>query len=393
MASIHRDAKGRSPYWYAAYTLPDGTRCAKSTKLTDRTKALKLAMEWEHLARTAAERDPAGAQIAKVNLDIYERATGTRVEVVFLGDFLRGWVERAALNKSHRTSLRYRQVVEDFLTHLGPNRAKSNIGGVRETDIQSFLDQETKSGKSASTVAIAAKVLRIPFNLAFKQGLILRVPVSGLDIPDGQAHQRKAFTWPQVLKLIAAAEGNWVTAVMLGAYCGMRLGDCVNLKWENVNLDTQLITFVPEKTSRGRRRKELEIPLHPTLKLHLDALRASAAPDQVYLCPDLQGRGVGGRSGLSKQFIEEVMAKAGLTRSAKAAKPSGKGRQFSPFSFHSLRHSFNSEMANQGVAQELRRHLTGHTTDRMNDRYSHLHKDLLKDAVGKLPGQGKASWR
>lgn len=387
MASIHRDAKGRSPYWYAAYTLPDGTRRAKSTKLTERTKALKLAMEWEHLARTAAERDPAGVQIAKVNLDIYERVTGNRVEAVFLGDFLRGWVERAALNKSHRTALRYRQVVEDFLTHLGPNRAKSNIGGVRETDIQSFLDHESKSGKSASTVAIAAKVLRIPFNLAFKQGLILRVPVSGLDIPDGQAHKRKAFTWPQVSKLIAAAEGNWVTAVMLGAYCGMRLGDCVKLKWENVNLDAQLITFVPEKTSRGRRRKELEIPLHPTLKLHLDALRANTESEQVYLCPDLQGRAISGRSGLSKQFIDEVMVKAGLTRTTKGNKPSGKGRTFSPLSFHSLRHSFNSEMANRGVAQELRRHLTGHTTDRMNDRYSHLDAKLLRKAVRMLPSR------
>ena len=26
MASIHRDARNRSPYWYAAYTLPDGTQ-------------------------------------------------------------------------------------------------------------------------------------------------------------------------------------------------------------------------------------------------------------------------------------------------------------------------------------------------------------------------------
>lgn len=286
---------------------------------------------------------------------------------------------------ARRTALRYRQVVEDFLTHLGPNRTKSNIGGVRETDIQSFLDHESKSGKSASTVAIAAKVLRIPFNLAFKQGLILRVPVSGLDIPDGQAHTRKAFTWPQVLKLIAAAEGNWVTAVMLGAYCGMRLGDCVNLKWENVNLDTQQITYVPEKTSRGRRRKELEIPIHPTLKLHLETLRANKESNPIYLCPELQGRSVSGRSGLSNQFTNLLMPKAGLTRPTNAAKPSGKGRQFSPLSFHSLRHSFNSELANRGVPQELRRHLTGHTTDRMNDRYSHLDAKLLRKAVRTLP--------
>ncbi|NBO09967.1 MAG: site-specific integrase, partial [Actinobacteria bacterium] len=205
--------------------------------------------------------------------------------------------------------------------------------------------------------------------------------------PDGHANQRKAFTWPQVLKLISAAEGNWVTAVMLGAYCGMRLGDCVNLKWDNVNLEEDTITFVPEKTSRGKRRKELTVPIHPTLKLHLAELKLSAAEGLMHLCPELQGRSVGGRSGLSKDFIEKVMTKAGINNQAKASKITGKGRAFSALSFHSLRHSFNSEMANKGVSQELRRHLTGHATDRMNDGYSHFTKKLLKKAVAKLPGQ------
>ena len=387
MASIHRDARGRSPYWYAAYTLPDGSRCYKSTKLTDRKKALQLAIEWEHLARTASEKDPTGAQIARVNLDIYERTTGNKVEVVHLGDFLRNWYERVFLVKSENTAVRYKQVIEDFLSHIGPNRSKSNIGGVREADVQAFLDKETKDGKSATTVAGTAKILRIPFNLAFKQGLILRQPVSSLDIPEANPQQRKAFTWQQVLKLISAAEGNWVTTVMLGAYCGMRLGDCVNLKWENVNFDAEMITFVPQKTSRGKRRKVLEIPFHPTLKLHLKALKADAPPEQIYLCPELQGRSVGGRSGLSKEFIEVVMTKAGFAERQNAPKSEGKGRQFSPLSFHSLRHSFNSEMANKGVSQELRRHLTGHATDKMNDGYSHFTKKLLKKAVAKLPGQ------
>jgi integrase len=387
MASIHRDARNRSPFWYAAYTLPDGTRCSKSTKLTDRSKALKLAIEWEHLSRGVAERDPTGAQIARVNLDIYERATGQRVEVVFVGDFLRSWYERASNLKSKRTGMRYKQVVEDFLSHIGPARVKSNIGSVRENDIQSFLDKEAKDGKSATTVAIAAKVLRIPFNLALKQGLILRQPVSSLDIPDGNAQQKKAFAWPQVLKLISVAEGDWITAVMLGAYCGMRLGDCVNLKWENVNFDEDVIRFVPEKTSRGKRRKELTVPIHPALKLHLDALKKKAVEGQFQLCPTLQGKSVGGRSGLSKSFIEDVMAKAGISNQSKATKASGKGRAFSSLSFHSLRHSFNSELANKGVSQELRRHLTGHASDKMNDLYSHLDKDLLKTAVNKLPAK------
>jgi integrase len=390
MASVHRDPRNRSPYWYAAYTLPDGTRCLKSTKLRERSKALKLAMEWEHLARFVAERDPTGAQIARVNADIYERTTGQPVEVVYLGDFLRSWAERASSLKSKRTGEKYRQVAEDFLNHIGPARAKSSIGSIREADVRSFLEKEAKDGKYATTVANVAKVLRIPFNLALRQGLILRHPVSSMDIPDANSRQKKAFTWPEVLKLISVAEGDWITAVMLGAYCGMRIGDCVKLKWENVNLDEDVIQFIPEKTSTGKRRKELTVPIHSTLRIHLETLRQKSTEDQIYICPTLHDKSIGGRSGLSNYFCDFVMPKAEIASRKEQIQTTGKGRAFRSLSFHSLRHSFNSELANRGVSQELRRNMTGHTTDKMNDIYSHLDKNLLRGAVNKLPGRNSA---
>lgn len=60
-------------------------------------------------------------------------------------------------------------------------------------------------------------------------------------------------------------------------------------------------------------------------------------------------------------------------------------RPFSKLTFHSLRHSFNSALANAGVAQEVRMKLTGHTSADMNAKYTHHELDLLKAAIGKLP--------
>ena len=50
MASLHKDPRGKSPYFYAAFTLPDGRRTFRSTKLTDRKKALEVCLEWERAA-------------------------------------------------------------------------------------------------------------------------------------------------------------------------------------------------------------------------------------------------------------------------------------------------------------------------------------------------------
>lgn len=385
MASIHRDPRNRSPYLYAAFTLPDGTRCFRSTKLTDKKKAMALAIEFEREGRDVAERDPTGAQIGKVVRDILERATGARVEAVYVGEFLRGWAERAGNLKAKRTAMRYRQVVDDFLSYLGKNRERARVGSITESDVQGFIDAELKSGKAKTTVAISLKVLRIPFNRALKSGDILRNPVTRLDMPDGNAQERKAFSWDQTKSLIAAADGDWQTAIMLGAYCGMRLGDCINLKWSNVGLESGLITYVPEKTSHGKRRKEITVPIHDSLKVHLTNAATSKASEE-WVCPTLQGRSVSGRSGLSMEFITKIMPKAGVKPDVSDREVSGKGRQFNRLSFHSLRHTFNSELANRGVAQELRMKLAGHASEKVNDKYSHFESKTLTDAVGKLPG-------
>ena len=57
----------------------------------------------------------------------------------------------------------------------------------------------------------------------------------------------------------------------------------------------------------------------------------------------------------------------------------------SALSFHSLRHSFTSALANVGVAQELRMALTGHRSRDMHQHYTHLELERLRDAIALLP--------
>ena len=56
-----------------------------------------------------------------------------------------------------------------------------------------------------------------------------------------------------------------------------------------------------------------------------------------------------------------------------------------PLTFHSLRRSFNSALANAGLPKEVRMKLTGHSTKAMNEVYTHIQIDTLKNAVGALP--------
>jgi integrase len=93
---------------------------------------------------------------------------------------------------------------------------------------------------------------------------------------------------------------------------------------------------------------------------------------------------VSGRRGLSETF-KKIMRKAGLD--LQTMKGAGK-RMFSKRTFHSLRHTSNSEMANKGVSAEVRRGVTSHKSAREHQKYTHLEMDTRRAAVGNIPSLG-----
>ena len=78
------------------------------------------------------------------------------------------------------------------------------------------------------------------------------------------------------------------------------------------------------------------------------------------------------------------LSTAGIDRRAGRDK-TGKGRVFNRLGFHSLRHTFNSMMADAGVSIELRSKLTGHASLAMNDRYTHLADATKRRAIEAIP--------
>jgi integrase len=77
--------------------------------------------------------------------------------------------------------------------------------------------------------------------------------------------------------------------------------------------------------------------------------------------------------------MEKAGVEGKITQHAKG------GRALSNLSFHSLRHSFNSALANAGVSQEIRQKLTGHASAEMNKLYTHHDLEPLRAAIATLP--------
>lgn len=392
----------KSPFYYCCYSSATGQRLKKSTGETDRAKALEFCLTLQRAESMAARGTLTEARARELIGEVLERTSGETVAFFTAEGWLRDWLRGKEVSKSEGTHTKYAHTVDSFVAHLGA-RARLNIAAISTKDVAGYRDAEIASGKHPNTVRYLVKQLRIPFNAARRQGILTHNPAEAVELPatakgeDGGETKRDAFTGEQVEALLDAAivrehgkpvfeaGAEWRGAILFAYFTGTRLQDVANITWNAIDLPAGTITYRAKKGG-----KLVTVPLHSELESHLLAL---PAPDsgKAFVFPALAGGRTSGRSGLSMTFAR-IMARAGVKGEVlRAASEGGKGRTVRSLTFHSLRHSFNTEMANAGVSQEIRMKLTGHLSADMNKGYTHLELEPLRAAVAAIPGiHGKA---
>jgi integrase len=383
MSSILKDSRNRSPFWYASFIAADGRRLKKSTKTTDPEIAKRTAAEWETLAKAGRAGRLYESQVRKVISDLYEVATGSALAYHSARSWLTGWIEEKKVSISPRSHLKYDQIVREFLAHL-KQKADTPLQAIVDGDLISFRNSLARAGHSANTVNTALKILRSPFHLAHRKGYVSADPCVGVGLLDDDADFEKGvFTPEQTGALVAEAQGDWKGAILCGYYTGLRLKDVTELRWESIDAGLTKLELVPSKTRRKKKNRKVVLPIHPELAAWLKTQTRGIGKAPVF--PTLAGKSGGGKSGLSSMF-RRIMDRAGVEgRILRERKRNSEGRSQSSLSFHSLRHSFNSALANAGVSQEIRQKLTGHASASMNEIYTHRELDPLRKAVGLLP--------
>jgi integrase len=380
--SINKDGHQppRSPFWYASFRNGVGARVRKSTGTTDEELAKKIAGEWAELAKAGRQKRLTESQCRKVIGEMYEQVIGEPLHFRTAREYLSEWVENTRADVAPRTYLQYFQVIHEFLKHLRV-RAERLLREITPMDIRSWRDALKAKGLSAPSVNGSIKILRMPFLAARDNGYIDINPCTKNSVrllkDEARNIAKDVFEPQQIAALITAAPSeDWRGMILCGYFTGLRLRDCSELRWSNVNLDKRIITVETRKT-----RKDVTVPIHPQLGAWLKNQTRGIGKAPVF--PSLAGKRGGGKTGLSMTF-RRIMDAAGIKgRLLREANGAGKSR--SSLSFHSLRHSFNSALANAGVGVELRQELIGHSSLEMNRLYSHPSIEVMAAAVLKLP--------
>ncbi len=381
-------------------------------------------------ATAAAKGELSEARARELLARLCEVSTGEPLRFYTVRTWAEDWLSVKATTGKPATLVRYKGSVKAFLAWLG-DKADGKLESITKADVRSFRDairqgwsagaqkaaskravgkgtdkakDEITHCRTAKTANHFARDIAGMFRSALREGLLLASPCAALErLPEDDSIEREVFTVAEVSGLVNAAGGtdwqaaifsertretearaarcsDWQGMILVGFYAGARLGDCAHLTWGNVNLERKTLSFMPAKTSR--KKKRLEVPLHPRLVAWL----ATRQPgnDDAPIFPSLFKSSVSGNAGLSSQFVA-IMDAGEIDRRTVREGIKGAQRAQNARSFHALRHSLTSVLANADVSEEIRRRIVGHESAEVHSGYTHHERETLARAVEKMP--------
>ncbi len=311
--------------------------------------------------------------------------TGTARQT--LEQFLLDWLENSQKQSVRpRTYERYREIVQ---LHIVPVLGSQRLQKLSAQHVQAFYTKKVNDGLSPSTVEVFHCVLHKALDTAVKWGLVPRNVCDLVSPPHRESFEIKPLDAEQAHALLSAARGHRLEALFILAIAtGMRRGELLALKWQDINFSTgtlqvrRILTRFPEKgfveaepkTQKSRRNVVIAafaldaLRKHRTRQLETKLKAGSSWQEHDYVfCTS-----VGTHLNPSKDVLDELkklLNQAGLP----------------DIRFHDLRHSAATLLLSEGVHPKVVQEMLGHSTISMTmDVYSHVLPSMQQDAVNRL---------
>ncbi len=319
--------------WFIDYYLPDGRR----------------------------KREVVG-RIDKVTRSLAEKALKARVGEIVQGKF--------NLEKTKKAIL-FDRLLEDYLKYAEDNHrsykrdvtiskvllkffSKMPLSNVTSWHVEKFKSQRKEEGKSLSTINRELTVLKRVFNLGIEWKLTTQNPVKGVKFFKIPLEKLRVLSEEEFQRLFNSATPHLRPILLTAVSTGMRRGEVLNLRWDDIDFKTGVIFVRDSKSYESR-----AIPMSENLKEGLKQLRNGS--DNEYLFCNLDGTPI---ESVNRSFHT-------------ARKRSG----IAYCTFHCLRHTFATRAVMAGVDIVTVQELLGHKTIAMTKRYSHPTPEHKKKAV------------
>lgn len=201
-------------------------------------------------------------------------------------------------------------------------------------------------------------------------------------IAESSEGQRARAAYTQAGEFVPMHKDELEVLFMLGYHAGLDCETGCLLQWANVDIERGRIVYVRHKT-KNKRPVPIEIVIHPELLLYLrkaEGWRDSGG----YVLPNLAERYKRNPSGIQADARKIFRITLGVETSEDKGDRQRK-LAISRYSFHSLRHTFATNAANQGIQGAVIAETIGHATAQTTAIYSHYSDEIKRRVVMAQP--------
>jgi integrase len=340
-------SKSQNGVYYLWYTNEQGKRQKVSTRCrykTDATNFLQAFKSEEHERAKRARNKPAS---------------------VFFAEFL----EYAKATFAFRTLNIYDATLKHFLALVGdlplPSVTPKHFDAYK-TERLKMLKRGSSETVGPVTVNIELRALRACFNTAFRWKFIPGNPFAGQKLLSVPEQAPVFFTRNDFQRLLSVIKENWLRQVVVFAtLTGLRRGELLNLRWQDVDLQRRIIQVQSNPTFKTKQGRKRVLPLSDTAFYLLQSKHGKDASEYVFT---LNG----------KPVFDEW-----LTHAFKKAVQEAK-LENQRLHLHSLRHTFATWLVQDGATLFEVQKLLGHSSSKVTEVYSHLQPEQMHSTVNRI---------
>lgn len=286
---------------------------------------------------------------------------------ITFAEYADDWMKLYKENKVKPSTIAtYRKYLQ---AHILPSLGSHSIGSITTEDIQRFLNE--RDFLSAKTLRCMKNMLNEVFRDAEEDGLIKKAPTESkrISIPSKIRYERTALSISQFKDILANADllkKKDQQLLLLLMLTGMRRGEVLGLRWEDIDVEKQIIHIQRNVTHANGNQ-----PIIGTPKSKSGVRIIPLDPFLLDRLAPIQGKG----------FILGNTSPYTMTQYNNAWKRINAKIDLYGATAHVFRHSYLTYLAGEGTDLKTLQSIAGHSTVTLTlNQYVHTQTEKITEA-------------
>ncbi|MCH8942232.1 MAG: tyrosine-type recombinase/integrase [Bacteroidetes bacterium] len=272
----------------------------------------------------------------------------------------------------------------EYISTVGNTQSKSYLKSIKlsfrqlqrftgDVDLKSISVRNTQQFISSTfqraemSAALYYRTLKAAFTRAVDWEYISENPFKKVKLPKIQKSFPAFITEVELNKILSVTKSKLLKDIFtIAFYSGLRLGELTNLKWVSIDFTENIITLYNGNGFHTKNKKDRIIPMNKKVReIFLNILPKDINKNESRYVFEKHKDVRYNNEYISKKFKQGVRLAELDDR----------------IHYHTLRHSFASNLVQKGVSLYVVKELLGHENITTTQIYSHLQKQNLVDAI------------